>query len=71
MTTCPHCKNEMDYDSLNSLLDDISSNKPNNEIISTTLCCNKKIKGINDFGRYYMISEPPKDGEERVFIGAQ
>lgn len=76
MINCPQCGSSMNNDFLDKVMDRLELEMKTNsqlklEFIFETECCGKSLKAINELYKYYMISEPSKENEEKVFIGAK
>ncbi len=76
MTNCPQCGSAIDDDFLNKIMDRLELEMKQNpqtrlNFLFEAPCCKKSLNAINEIFHYYIISEPPKEGEMKIFIGAK
>ena len=67
MADCPHCKKEIDFDTLDKVMDLLAEGQVKASFVCKNVSCKKTIVAINSTGMYYIEAVSGDD----EFIGAK
>jgi hypothetical protein len=67
MANCPHCKKEIDYDTLENVMDSLADGNKKVTFTCKNSICKKTITAINETNMYYIKANSGDD----EFIGAK
>ena len=69
MNRCPHCDKNISSKTEEYWYSHLPPRGGRGEEIFTTNCCGNKVKLFCEGLMFYLISEPPREGEQRVLFG--